>query len=223
MATLSGFVFADTAEAEQVETGKLTEVWYSSGFEFGNSFEHTDEGTFYIGAPGFNMNAYSFQDKKNVGAFFHYSFLFPVVKPYETYDIQFDFIFGPGFRHNLSENLKLQFGVGIDWSVMYGSYTERLSPRKVQSRAIMNWGVGADVGVKYDIVDFFFINAGVTLSYMFFNHTSLYETSWTSDSKFTQTTTFDDNIKGYGLFGARPYLCIGFNYYGRKSVFGKPK
>jgi opacity protein-like surface antigen len=226
VAALSGAVFADTeSEAEQVETGKLTEGWYSFGFEFGNSFEHTDEGTFYIGAPGFNLNAYSFRNKKNVGVFFHYSFLFPVVKSDETYDVQFDYIFGPGFRYSLSENLKLKFGAGISWSIISGNYTERSSPKKEQSRVAMNWGVGADAGIKYDITDSFFINAGVALSYMFFNHTSLYETSWsrTSDSEFSRKTTFDDSIKGYGLFSARPYLSVGFNYYGRESVLGKPK
>jgi hypothetical protein len=223
MAAFSGTVFADTAEAEQVKTSKLTEVSYSFGFEFGNSFEYSDEGTSYIGAPGFNMNAYSFRDKKNVGAFFHYSFLFPVVKPEETYDIQFDFLVGPGFRYNFSENLQLLCGAGIGWSFTSGSYTERPSPKKEQSRVAMNLGAGADVGIKYDIKDFFFINAGVTLSYMFFNHTTLSETSWASNSEFTQKSTFNDSIKGYGLFSARPYLCVGFNYYGREAAFGKPK
>jgi hypothetical protein len=55
----------------------LEETWVSMGFEFGNSIENSpDEGTTYIGAPGFNLATYGFSDKRNIGIFLHTFFCF---------------------------------------------------------------------------------------------------------------------------------------------------
>jgi hypothetical protein len=208
----------------------LHETWISTGFEFGNSIENSsDEGITYIGAPGFNLNAYGFSDKRNIGIFFHYSFLFPVIASgngdIKDYDLQMEFIIGPGFRYNITENLKLQFGMGFDWMLVSAMYNQKDTAGDTIdfSKVAYNLGIGGDIGFKYDITDFFYINGGVTLSYMFFNNTWLYSFQKTSNDVETRIRIYDDNIKGYSMFGIKPYICIGFNYYQEKVVWGKPK
>jgi hypothetical protein len=203
----------------------LQETWFSTGFEFGNSIENSsDKGTVYTGAPGFNLNAYGFLDKRDIGIFFHYSFLFPVIAggngDIKDYDLQMEFIFGPGFRYNITENLKLQFGIGFDWTIVTAMYN---TVEEDFSRAVFNLGIGGDIGIKYDITDFFYINGGVTVSYMFYNSTQLYSIKKTANNTETMTRIYDDNVKGYSMLGIKPYICIGFNYYQEKAVWGKPK
>jgi hypothetical protein len=202
----------------------LEETWLSVGFEFGNSIEHYDDKTTYIGSPGFNFNGYGFVDKRNVGIFFHYGFLAPVVTTgdgaIEDYGFQMDFLLGPGFRYSFNDNLKLQFGIGVDWGPIFSDYTK---DDKDYARLLYNLGIGADVGIKYDITDFFYLSGGVTLSYMFYNHTTLYSYEKVSNSETTQKREIDESIKGYGMFTAKPYIAIGFNYYQEKRVRGKPK
>jgi hypothetical protein len=207
----------------------LEEAWLSTGFEFGNSIEHTDDGSTYIGAPGFNINGYSFGDKKDIGFFFHYAFLFPSVVSgsgeAKDYDLQWEFIIGPGFRYSLSDDLKLQFGVGLDWMPIIAAYTENSETGASvdYSKVAYNLGAGADIGIKYDIKDYFYINAGLTLSYMFYNYTSLTSVVELPNDISRRTQLFHDNVKPYSMFGIKPYICIGFNYYQEKLVWGKPK
>jgi hypothetical protein len=207
----------------------LQEGWLSTGFEFGNSIESSSgEGAAYLGAPGFNLNGYAFSDRKNIGMFFHYSVLFPVIANgdgnIEEYEVQQEFIFGPGFRYNITENLKLQFGVGFDWTFIVASYNRTINEDAVDfTKSAIALGVGGDIGVKYDVTEFFYINGGVTVSYMFYNHTRLYSSEKTSNDVETLTRVYDGKIKGYSLLGIKPYICIGFNYYQEKAVWGKPK
>jgi hypothetical protein len=96
----------------------LQETWFSTGFEWGNSIEHADAGTTYIGAPGCNLTGYGLRDSKDIGMFFHYSSLFPQIvsglgDPQE-YNVQVEFIIGAGFRYSFTDTLKLQWGIGID-------------------------------------------------------------------------------------------------------------
>jgi hypothetical protein len=205
------------------------ETWLSMGFEFGNSIESiSDEATTYIGAPGFNLNAYGFSDKRNIGVCFRSSFLFPVVangdRDTQEYDSQMEFLLGPGFRYAITENLKLQFGIGLDWMVVVADYTQSIDGKAIDfSKAVYNLGIGGDVGIKYDISDFFYLNGGVALSYMFFNHTWQYSYQKQSNDEEIQKRIYDDNIKGYSMVAIKPYICIGFNYYQEKAVWGKPK
>ncbi|MDR2602528.1 MAG: porin family protein [Spirochaetaceae bacterium] len=207
----------------------LQEIWLSTGFEFGNSIEtSSDKGTAYIGAPGFNLNGYSFSDKRNIGVFFHCSALFPVIvngnENVEEYDVQSEFIIGPGFKYNITEKLKLQFGIGIDWIHNWAAYNKNIDGDTVDfTKSAYNFGAGGDIGVKYDVTEFFYINGGVTLSYMFYNHTRVYSSKKTSNVEEIRTRIYDGNIKGYSMLGIKPYICIGVNSYQEKSVWGKPK
>jgi hypothetical protein len=201
-----------------------SETWFSMGFEFGNSIEQYDDKTAYIGSPGFNVNAYGFLEKRDIGMFFHYGFLFPVIMAGERdladYGFQADFIVGPGFRYSFNDNLKMQFGIGINWMLIVTNYAK---DGRDYSRMVDNLGVGTDIGIKYDISDFFYISGGLTLSYIFQNHTSLYSHEMKTNDVRISTRIIDGNIKGYGMFTAKPYLTFGFNAYQEKTVWGKPK
>jgi outer membrane protein W len=143
----------------------------------------------------------------------------------KDYDLQMEFIIGSGFRHNITGNLNLQFGMGFDWMLVYAKYNQKNTAGDTIdfSKAAYNFGIGGDIGFKYDITDFFDIHGGVTLSYMFFNNTQLYSSQKTSNDVETRTRIYDDNIKGYSKFSIKPYICIGLNYYQEKVVLGKPK
>jgi hypothetical protein len=102
-------------------------------------------------------------------------------------------------------------------------FAEYAKDGKDYSGVINNLGIGTDIGIKYDITDFFYISGGVTLSYMFYNHTSLYSHETSANDAKIRTRIIDENIKGYGMFTAKPYLALGFNYYQEKAAWGKPK
>jgi hypothetical protein len=204
------------------------ETWFSMGFEFGNSFERTDNDNTYIGAPGFNLNGYSFSGKKDIGWFFHYSFLFPALTSGDgnisDYGLQLEFIIGPVFRYSINENLKLVFGAGIDWMPIFATYNQNISGDTIEfSKTASNFGIGADIGIKYDIKEYFYINGGLTVSYIFNNYTSIYSTRRISNNEIVQTQIYDGSINGYGMFTVKPYICIGINSYQEKVVLGKPR
>jgi outer membrane protein W len=86
-----------------------------------------------------------------------------------------------------------------------------------------SFGIGADVGIKYDMTDFCYISGGLTVSYLFTNYTTLYASKKTSNAESTQTRIINERVKGYSLWGIKPYIGIGFNYYQEGGVWGKPK
>jgi hypothetical protein len=195
------------------------EGWMSLGFEFGNYIERRAEGTDYTGAPGFNLRSYSFDDARNVGFFFHWSFLVPVVGDYTEFGSRYDFIFGPGFRYGFSDNLTLHFGVGLDWMIGGGKYTEDSVD---YSRSLTAWGIGGDIALKFDLTDSVYINAGAALSCFFLGNESRSKTYKEGDDTTVIIQLSDGKIQDFVSFGIKPYLCIGSNVYAERAKWGKP-
>ncbi|MDR1072892.1 MAG: hypothetical protein LBL45_04365 [Treponema sp.] len=195
------------------------ETWLAIGFDFGNYIEHNNNENAYIPHLGFNISGYEFENKKDIGIFVHHSFLFPVGTNGD-YNFQWEFISGPGFRHHFNENLKLQFGVGPALTLLTAKYVQDSLD---YSKFLWGVGVGADVGIKYDVNEYFYLNAGVTFSYIFAGDMAHYSSAKTSNDQTIRTRITDGWIKGYGLFGIKPYLCVGFNFYQEKGRWGKPK
>jgi hypothetical protein len=77
----------------------------------------------------------------------------------------------------------------------------------------LNFGIGGDIGIKYDITDMFFLNIGSIITFDFASHTSV-------SSSFGNTSDWE---KDYFSLGLRPYICIGFNIYRNNDNLGKPK
>jgi len=200
----------------------LSEAWLSFGFEYGNLFETATDGDntakTYMVSPGINLNVYSFWNGKDVGLFVHDIFAFPqkgtleingskTTVDFSTYDfiMQVGIIIGPGFRCNINDNLKLQFGIGFSFMELGASYRHGTVSF---SELSFNFGIGGDIGIKYNITDIFFLNIGSIITFDFANYTSV-------SSSFVNAS---DWAKDYSMFGLRPYICIGVNLYSGDSL-----
>ena len=187
-----------------------TETWLSFGFEHGNFWEKSSDGSDYIkgyiGSPGIGLSAYIFWNKGNIGLFIHDIFAFPTKMTVERngnkseIDLSDDFlmqvgiIIGPGFRYHITDDFKLHFGLGL-------SYLLSTSSSINSSVVAYNYGIGGDIGLKYDISDIFYINIGSIIACDFMNLTTVSD-SYSSVSVFA---------KNYSMIHLRPYICIGFN------------
>jgi hypothetical protein len=200
----------------------IEESWLSFGTAFGNYFDNgSDLGDFYLGSPGLNLSGYGFWDQKNIGIFYNYGLLYPVANNignnYSPYMIQFDLMMGPSFRYNINEKLKLHFGIGLAFNSV--SLWDRVNNNEKTSNDRFSLGIGGDVGIKYDITDVVYLNFGVALMYNFAGYNSV---SSTLDNWSNTKSESSGWINGYSMFGIRPYIAIGFNYYQEKGKWGKP-
>jgi hypothetical protein len=201
--------FGFFAAAQQQET------WMSLGFEFGNYFENvSDSRDTYVGSPGVNLNFYFFESGKKFGVFNRNSFLFPVVKSGGnddfTYGTQMAFVLGPSFRHSFNDHVTLQTGLGLNIAGIYVEYPEGGYTYPVSSMAL---GAGGDLGLKFDITDVVFINAGGAFSFNFLNLFSV----------GSMPAAVENWLDNYMALEVKPYICIGVNSYSENSRYGKPK
>ena len=199
-----------------------TETWLSFGFEYGNFWENSSDGSDnfkgYMGSPGIGLSAYNFWNKGNIGLFVHDIFAFPTKMTAEIngvkseidlsnyFSIQVGIIIGPGFRYHITDAFKLYYGIGLNYF-----FTSSSSDNS--SVITYNLGIGGDIGLKYDISDVFYINIGSIIACDFMNF-SIVSTSYST------VATFE---KKYSLIHLRPYICIGFNFYRENDNMGKPK
>jgi hypothetical protein len=205
----------------------LQENWTGTGFSFGNTIEFTHPDiTTYLGSAGFYISGYSFQDKKPIGAFVQGSFIFPVITQgnEQNYDMQIELLLGISSRLSITNVLKLYGGLGVDFHLIRGIYYKQGSITESEFlKFIHNFGLGGDIGLKYDLTDFLYINLGCTLTYTFFNHTSIrsYTKMENIDIEYLRR---EGSVKGYNTMTVKPYIGIGFNYYADgKAAFGKPQ
>ncbi|GHV12974.1 hypothetical protein FACS189491_07040 [Spirochaetia bacterium] len=191
------------------------ETSLSAGFVFGNTFVFDpDNDNSYFGSPGAAFEGYSFWNHKNFGIFYHGSFAFPVVgEGKDNHDFQWEGIFGPAFRIRFTDKLMLQTGIGIGGSGLFARYEENGDD---YFRAIFNFGVGADAGLKFDITDKFFIKGGANVMWSFLGGSVAHETSRSGD------WSRDRNPKGYSTLTVNPYITFGLNIYSPKREIRRP-
>ncbi|MDR0563071.1 MAG: hypothetical protein LBG73_10340 [Spirochaetaceae bacterium] len=198
----------------------LEEDWFTIGFEFSNYIEHSSDGTKYIGGPGINVKGYSFNDNHDIGFFILSSILFPLIGiEDETFSLQDDIIVGPGFRYRFSDRLALHFGAGIDF--LFG-LSLNTKDQINYTRLYINWGIGGDLGLKFDISDVIYIDLGTSLSCFFLGYESLTKSFKRDDATTVQTDLGSGRIQDFVSFGIKPYIGIGFNVYQEKPIRGKP-
>ncbi|GHU26169.1 hypothetical protein FACS1894172_14670 [Spirochaetia bacterium] len=211
------FVTAQEAAQETVPEAApfvlpANETSLSAGFVFGNTFVYDpDNDDSYFGSPGMAFEGYSFWNHKNFGIFYHGSFAFPVVgEGKDNHDFQWEGIFGPAFRIRFTDRLTLQTGIGIGGSGLFARYEENGVD---YFRAIFNFGVGADAGLKFDITDKFFIKGGANVMWSFLGGSVAHETSRNGDW----------NPKGYSTLAVNPYITFGLNIYSpRREIPRRP-
>jgi hypothetical protein len=173
-------------------------------------------------SPGLNFKAYAFWNKKDIGIFVHDSFLFPSTLESKSngittnvdlsiYDLilQVGLIIGPGFRHSFTNSLKLYYGFGFSFLQTTAMYNQLVS----YNMLAYNFGIGGDVGIKYDISDFIYFSIGSAMSYDFKNFT-LIKTSYGNTSSWSDIS--------YRMYSLRPYIGIGMNFYQKDINTGKP-
>ena len=210
-----------------------SESWMSLGFESGHFFEHGSDDTntidSYMNSPGIAYGGYTFWNNKNVGLFIHDSFLFPTKlsttingtttnADLSVYDLmmQVGIIVGPGFRYNISEQMKIHSGLGLSFLETVATYSQYdyYYGNISYSMLAFNFGVGGDIGMKYDITDSFYLDLGTIINYAFKNYTSI-KSSFGSASAWSNSE--------YRMISLRPYLCLGLNFYKSNEGLGKKK
>ncbi|GHV01144.1 hypothetical protein FACS189483_11330 [Spirochaetia bacterium] len=190
------------------------ETSLSAGFVFSNTFVFVpDNDNSYFGSPGAAFDGYSFWNHKNVGIFYHGSFAFPVVGD-DAQDFQWEGIFGPAFRIRFTDKVSLQSGIGIGTSGLLDFYKQDGND---YFRTILNFGVGADAGLKFDITDKFFIKGGANVMWSFLGGSIAHEISRSRDWSGSGW-----NPKGYSMLTVNPYITLGLNIYSPKREIRHP-
>ena len=205
--------------AEQQSWLSQQDMWFSAGGAWGNYFlDGSEPDNSYVGSPGLNLSLYSLFGEKNIGLFFNYGILVPIVNNTgKNYDlsVQLDFILlGVGFGHNINDNLKLYFGVGPNLSSFTLSYSEDSNTKVTDS--ILGWGIGGDIGLKYNFSRFLCINIGTTLVWNFAVLREI-STELMVDDGWRQIRIEHsgwENTKS--IIGIKPYISIGFYFNTKK-------
>ncbi|MDR1838870.1 MAG: hypothetical protein LBQ93_04690 [Treponema sp.] len=200
---------------------RVAETWLFLGFEYGNFFESDLERgnkvESYTGSPGINLGSYCFWNEKNIGLFIHDIFAFPVTASEKTNGVttkidlaNYDFLFqtgiiiGPGFRYDINEKLTLKYAVGLGYLQTSVVYTEYIPTYGDASFSMLEWnfGIGGDVGVKFNITDTVFLTAGSIFTFDFARFISAETSFGVSSSGWAEK---------FFMFGLRPYISIGVN------------
>jgi len=198
----------------------FSESWFSLGFENGNFFkgflERGNTVKSYTGSLVLNLGGYRFWNGKDYGIFIHDLFAFPVATSVEVngvttkkdfsssfFLLQAGMIVGLGFRYDLSEKLKLKYAVGIDFLVDTNIYTENtpLYGNAIYGIQSWNFGIGGDVGVKFDITNTVFLSAGSIFTFDFISFMLM-------DTPYGESSGWAMN---FYMFGVRPYISVGMN------------
>jgi len=210
-----------TFAREPVST--ISEGWFRFGVEFGNFFERgfyggeMDRG--YIGSPGINFSSYRFTNHRNVGFFSSFFFGIPRINPdtnnFRGFDntTQLGFIFGVGFRRELSERFTLHYGVGLNTIISLFDFTEHIpSIGNVEFEvSTITLGIGSDVGFKLRLSNTTFFSFGSIFTYDFARF-------WSTDTIIgpirMNDSGWDEIFRGISI---RPYFTIGF-YLLRETI-----
>lgn len=199
-----------------------SERWISIGGELGNHFEFSNNNgsdySAYMMSPGAAINSYIFFDEFDLGIFAFAGILFPI-KSAATMDgvtqenglsiydfiMQFSVLAGPIFRIHLSDMLKLYIGIGIGYINLFGNGSIEIQnignvPFTVDGRTL---NVGANIGLKINIGEIFYMNAGSLVCYNLLGNISLQ----------TEYGNINGALGGNGndwkMIEISPYLCVG--------------
>jgi hypothetical protein len=187
------------------------DIWFSMGPSFGNYFMNgTNLESSYTGSMGFYLSFYSLFGSRNIGLFFHYGILFPVVtNAVRNFNgiVQLDYILlGVGFGYDINETLKLYFGVGPDMNTPIFRYKENSNNMEDY---FIGWELGGDFGLKIKPFKFFSIDVGTTLAY---NFAAYREVRHLTDLyRYKYETVHSGWEKGYSMIGIKPYILFGFD------------
>jgi len=187
------------------------ELLFSLGGAFGNYFMNGDDlESGYTGSPGINLNFYALfnrEKKIGIGPFFNYGIMFPVVSDTKKPDdpsVQLDFVLiGVGFGYDINESMKLYFGIGPHLNALL--LHNRGEDNTERGDYTVGFGIGGDVGIKYNFTKFVCLNAGTTITYNFVGHN---ETGPRTNRGLKPKDT-SGLVDHFSMVGIKPYIAIG--------------
>jgi len=213
------------------------ETWLSIGHEraffmdtYSISGETVDTNIFSSGA---NLSAYRFFGD-TIGMFAHSSFLFPQ-KGWEWSDdgvhsldlsdtslnIQWGTLIGIAFRFSVFTD-DLHFYTGAGFNIFFSWFFAGVDDPVLGSTFSgdmfsTSFGIGIDLGLKFDITDRFFVKLGsiVTFDFLRFSNFDIYD-----GKDHIENITGRD--KEFFMFGVRPYIVGGVNLHWR-TVDGRQR
>jgi hypothetical protein len=146
------------------------------GFFFKNPFDPQVTADNQYGSFGASLTFLSFSNWSNWGLFAHAYFLFPdavistknggMIDTEEKIDNMIGFILGPAYRVMLQTDAYLYFAFGAHFRLLSGSYSTELYSipgEFLYDLSGNNFGVGGDIGFKFDLSEIFHLSFGVTL------------------------------------------------------------
>jgi hypothetical protein len=206
---------------------KTKETWIALNLSFTNALDF-DQNTAlpFFGAPGIGVSSYAFSNFSNFGTWTQVAYMLPVVLKLvdSSYSYQFGYyisgVHGLAYRHKTSDNTTFiaALGINIDSSSEHytvpdveiemadGSISYETTEYTIGKTFL--FGIGGDIGLKYDISDKYFISFGCGISYGFLYYGSEVE-------KFNNVSIGDAFVwRTDSLLSLRPYICIGVNRLG---------
>jgi hypothetical protein len=194
----------------------FTETWLSTNFIYTNHWDNNSNelisGNGYIGSLGVIINLYQFRNNSNIGLYLNSVLSFPVKMianindskidiDLRTYDflMQFGLIIGPGFKYIINNDFNLYYGIGLSYLFNHAHYTRET----FYFSNIYNFGIGGDIGIKYNFNKTLYFNIGSIISFEILSFASIL-----ISNPFIDEFRFNKN---YTIFGIKPYIGFGIN------------
>ncbi|MCL2381657.1 MAG: hypothetical protein FWC64_08715 [Treponema sp.] len=202
----------------------LHETWFSVGHERAFLVEtyrfHGNTIDTSTALRGVNASTYRFFTDRT-GIFVHGSLLFPtsgwvwdndgmsnIDFTLHAMNMQIGLIMGVAFRFDFTDDFKSYLGIGLNYVTAIASYFGQGGGNVSYDRFTRTLGIGADVGLKVDVTDRFFVRLGSIVTFDFAKHTSLDIFSGTE-----RTSSHSGWNESFFMLGLRPYISLGINLF----------
>lgn len=210
-----------------------SESWTYGGVEYSSAFENTGAGSAQtkssLTSVGVNLTDFTFWNTSNIGLYLHDGFLFPVSESITgssgtvqvdlsaySYLVVTSIIVGPGIRYPLNHSVAILGGIGLHLLQLSGRSSLYQSGYGTIDTSILGWnlGLGADLGIKFDIGNVIFFAVGASAVYDPIDYTTINSNVYGTSSGWGVD---------YYLIGVDPFVCIGINIFQNMYTLGKPK
>lgn len=206
---------------------KYKESWVTLGFQSSFSFEDISveniDATREIDYQGVNFSGYTFWNGKNLGIFASDTFVVPnelkIKMNGSTGTVNFsdfDFKFlvgitiGPVYRIKINDRSYFRVGIGPSLH----QFSTRIDETET-STLTYYWGIGSDIGYKYDITESIFFDIGAKLGKDFFSTTTI-------RNEYGSGTIDSNDYDSFSMNRVAIYIGFGLNMYNTWNI-GKPK
>jgi len=189
---------------------------FESGHLWGSFFDGAQNLKTYRDYSGINLFTYFIGNGNIVGFFAHGLLLGALnrgtvngVQPEYTnhFGLQTSLLFGPLFRHRLSEKFALFYGAGLSFLLIREACAQYIPLTDTEvsfSKLELNVGVGINIMLRYAHGDSLVFLAGCIFTYDFL---SFVELESVSSNPALNTS---GRAKDFSMLGVRPYIAVGW-------------